>query len=161
MTGVIDADWPPGWSALLVALRSQLPEYYPIPNAGQAQPAPTCDAVNTAQIPESLFDPGVYTNFCNSVNQSPASPLARVVDAFGYSLPFYRKFDNKAVVHAGGNTTTNTTQFAPGPLTDLHRKRTVSPYIDYTFDLIWTGGDRSCNDDCMTAFSNIATSSCK
>ncbi len=165
MTGVIDTDWPSGWSAFLVALRNQLPEYFPIPNAGQAQPAPTCDTVNTAQIPENLYDPGVFTNFCNSVNQNPGSPLGRIVDAYGDLLPYYRKFGNKAVIQTGRNTTTNnttnTTQFASGPLTDLHRKRTMSPYIDYTFDLIWTGGDRSCNDDCMTAFSNIANSSCK
>ena len=143
MTGVIDTDWPTGWSAFLVALHSQLPEYFPIPNAGQAQPAPTCDAVNTAQIPESLFDPGVYTNFCNAVNQFPGSPLGRIVDAYGDLLPYYRKFVTKAVVQTGGNattnTTTNSTQFAPGPAYRSPQKKNLEHLFRLYIDLIWTG----------------------
>ena len=155
LIGIDDTDWPAGWSETHLALLSQLPEYFPTP---KAQPAPTCDTVNAAQIPESLFNPGVYTTFYDAVNQSPGTALGRIVDAYGYLNPIFRKFGKKVVVQTGGNTTTNNTQFA---LTDLHRKRTVDPYVDYTFDLIWTGGDQSCNDDCMTACSNIANSSCK
>lgn len=99
-------------------------------------PKPSCDSNDVSGIPYNVFDPGVFTKFCNTLDGGDKSKAL------------------KQTVDSSGNV-----------ISGSKMKRTPPPnpsaYKDYKFFLSWSGGDGSCSSGCTNVFSTITDNICK
>jgi hypothetical protein len=104
-------------------------------------PGPECDSTLSSKVPWNVFSPGVYTNFCNTLNGGDKTQA------------FTQSVDSKGnVITAVQARKRNIFGRTPPP--------NPNTYSGYTFELDWSGGDGSCSSDCSNIFNTIAISVC-
>ena len=120
-------------------------------------PVPTCDTKSVSEVPNNVFNPTVFSKFCDEVNQNKGQSHSSNVASDGNKIP------PKAAKNAVDASQPGPSGSARSEQTAV-RKRTPPPNPDkfsgWAFGLIWTGGDGKCKSDCGSAFSAMAVSQC-
>ena len=129
---------PPDWLDTLQQISMDV-----VNDRDSTNASPECDMNSQSQILYKIFNDGngntIYGQFCSMVMKDPNKSLGQVVDAHGNGV-------------------------SPKHKRSSIKMRTPPPDPDdvngYTFGLVWTGGDGSCDSDCNKSFDTIVRSPC-
>ena len=103
-------------------------------------PDAKCDQTKSSQVPYNVFSPGVYSNFCNDVDQDKSKALTETLDS------------SSKVIQGASKEKRDVSKRTPPP--------NPGTYKDYNFTLSWSGGDKSCPYNCSDVFYKIAQGPC-
>ena len=117
-----------------------------LPWQGEGPPYPSCDSTAGSGLPSSVFDPKVYSQFCEAVEKDSTKDVSWIVDYEGNRVPIRKEKTKRA---SGSD---------PFGVVGNYL------YNDYRITLHWEPyfeGDGACQGSCTDAFSKMARGICE